>query len=118
MTNTGSCECCKICLRYKRVPLRHHSFHVGLRIKILSVSPFVHDFVQVLAHIHLFKESGSDPWLEYEPATKVYPSDNSISTTSCSGKIGCFSDDVGEKEKEKFKSCHYRWRCTFSGSCL
>ena len=34
--------------------------------------------------------------------------------TCCSSKIGCLSDDVGEKEKEKFKSCHYRPRSTFS----
>ena len=72
-------------------------------VEELGVSPFVHNFVQVLAHINLpvrqvfwanidinslgylifdlFKESRRDPGFEDEPAAKVHTSDNPIAAT-------------------------------------
>ena len=40
----------------KKKQYTYHPLHVGVRIKVLCMGPFVHNFIQILAHAHLHRK--------------------------------------------------------------
>ena len=80
MTDACCSQLLKVAPDYKGAPVTQHSVPVDIRLQQLSIGPLIHNLVLQISNIHCLKEHRGNPGLKKKPASKIYSSDNVVST--------------------------------------